>query len=807
MSGSLIQRSFAAGEIAVDLYARADQTKYQTGLKQCRNFQVMRHGGVTSRTGSGLVQESKDSNARAYFIKFVFNADQTYVIEVGNLYMRFYRNGARIVVAGVAAYNGATTYAIGALVVQGGVNYYCVAATTGNAPPNATYWYPLTGAIYEIPTPYITADLADLRTVQSDDVITITHPSYRPRELRRTGHTAWTLPVISTLPGIDAPANTAVPVFTAGALPYSYVVTAIKAETYEESLPSIAATIACLTPSALAANGVTWDGVIGAIEYDVYLDAVGNGVYGYIGTASGAAFNDIGYTPDLSQTPPVDKDLFNAVDEYPAVGAYFQQRQMFAAPNNDPTKAWGSKTGAFKNFTVSSPIQDDDAVSFRMAGRNVNEIRHMIEVGDLIILTAGGEWLISGEEAMTPFPGGIHPKQESYYGAAKVPPVIIGNSLIYTQARQSIIRDLRFDVQADGYVGRDLTIFSAHLFEGYTIDRMDYAQNPHSIVWMVRSDGSLVGVTYLREQEVLGWHVHDTDGVYEDVCVVPEGTEDVVYVLVRRTINGNTRRYIERFASRRVTNIRTDALFMDSYLSYDGRNTDPALTMGLTSGGGFTSTDLLTITASAGFFVAGDVGNAIAFLNDDASEIFRIVIDAYTSPTVVSGYPNRDVTAFDPAVWARAVDQVSGLDHLEAKSVKILADGNVVADAVVASGVVTLDRPASIIHVGLGYVPTLETLDLDIAGQQIRDSKKKVKAISILVKESRGGFVGPDLDNLVEFKADAPEDFDDLPPLFTGLVDVNISGTWEETGRFMFIQVDPLPVTILAAIPTGDIGG
>lgn len=807
MAGSLIQRSFAGGEISVDLYARADQTKYQTGLKQCRNFEVMRHGGVTNRTGSGMIQEVKDSSVRTYFMKFVFNADQTYVIEVGNLYLRFYRNGGRIVVSGVAPYNGATAYVPGNLAFSGGINYYCVAATVGNAPPNATYWYALSGVIYEIPTPYVTADLGDLKIVQSGDVITVTHVNYRPRELRRTGHTAWTLPVVSTVPSIGAPTNVVPAAGVAGTVAYSYKVTAIENDTYEESLPSAAGSANCAAPTLLIPNLVTWDAVANAKEYDVYLQKDGNGVWGYVGTSAIASFRDIGFTPNFSITPPVDRSLFTTTDDYPAVAGYFQQREMFAATNNAPEKAWASRSGSFKNFTISSPLQDDDAITLSLAGKDVNEIRHMIEVGDLVLMTARGEWSLSGEAVLTPTE--IHPKQSSYFGCSKVTPVVIGSTILFVQARQSIIRDLQFDLPTNGYAGRDLTIFSAHLFDGYTIDRMDYAQNPHSILWCVRSDGSLLGLTYMRDQEILGWHVHDTDGAYEDVCVVPEGNEDAVYVMVRRTISGNTRRYIERFASRRVTNIRLDALFMDSYLSYDGRQIGISVT--LSSAAGWTSDDEITVTASSAAFVAGDVGNAVAILDANSGEIFRVTITGYTSATVVTGRPSLTVdddyknTAL--TVWARAVDQVSGLDHLEAKTVKILADGNVLTDAVVTAGVVSLAQPYSIIHVGLGYVPTLETLDLDIVGQQIRDSKKKVNSVSILVKESRGGYIGPDLDNLTEFKTDVPEEFEDLPPLTTGLATLNISSTWEETGRFTFIQVDPLPITILAAIPSGDIGG
>lgn len=908
MAQSQIQRSFAGGEIAAALYGRADQNKYQTGLKTCRNFVVMRHGGVANRAGSPFINEVKDSTKRTYFIKFVYNDDQTYVIEVGAGYLRFIRAGARIVVSGVAAYNGATAYVVGDLVSSAGVNYYCIAPTTGNAPPNATYWYALTGTIYEIPTPYVQADLSTLQFVQSKDVVTITHPNYDTRDLTRTGHTTWVLATVTFQPSIAQPDNGAGVAGVAGAAIYRYRVTAVKADTYEESLPGFSATqaitgitqanpgvltyvgadpangdefylaaiggmtqlngtrvkvanvnagantyeltdpttganidttaygaytaggtmaLTCIkitsgTPTDAAPNALSFAVVSGTVEYNVYREKTpGNGIYGFIGIAASNAFNDNNITPDSSITPPSARNPFSGSGNRPSCVSYYQQRQMFANTDNAIEKVCGSRSGMFKNLTISSPLQDDDAVTFSIAGRKAHEIRHMIEIGELVILTAGGEWVVLGDQdgiLKANKPPNL--KQIGDNGSSTIIPAIVNDSLIYVQARGSIVRDLRYEVSSTGgaakYSGRDLTVFSPHLFTNKTLERMDFAQNPHSIVWIVRSDGILIGLTYLREHEVWGWHRHDTDGYYEEVCVVPEGSEDAVYVIVRRTINGVTKRYIERFASRNFTDIEVDAKFLDSMLTYDGRNTG-ATTMTLSTGGGWTINDELTITASAGYFVAGDVGNAIVMWSGD--DEITVNITSYVNATTVRGYATKTVPAALRSTalttWGKAVDVVSGLDHLEGKSIAALGDGHVIANpnnasyttVTVTAGIATFDRPYLIIHAGLSYLCDIETLDLDTTDEQIRDRYKDISSISLLVESERGLWVGQDADNLSEVQPEPIPNYGEPVPLKTGLIEVNIASTWEQTGGFMVRQKDPLPATVLSAIPNGMIGG
>lgn len=873
---SVKQHSFSGGEVAPSLYARVDQVKYQTGLRTCLNFMVMRHGGAANRPGTEFIAGVKTHSKKVRLVPFVFNADQTYVLEFGDQYMRVCRNGAQV--------------------------------ESGGSP-------------YEIATPYLEADLPTLLYVQSADTITIVHPNYAPRELARTAHDNWTLSTItfgaaiaaptgvvvsggsgvpSTPTGLAAPGgdttqtykvtafnqtpapraeskasgavvssgvggpnvsltwNTVAgaegyalykldsatgkygiiyvgasnsytdvngadvpatpvrtaPEFSSGTKNYNYKVTAVDATTAEESLPSssagVTSTAAVSTSNPLT---VSWDAVAGAGYYNVYREI--NGQYGWIGVAGGTSFEDTGYTPDALDTPPVDRQPFNGAGNYPSAVTYYQQRRVFANTDNNPEGVWTSRSALRKNFMVSSPLQDDDAVTFAMAGRQVNEVKHLLDLGKLVAFTASGEWSIEGDAAGILTPAEVNPKQYTANGSGSLAPLVVGGSAVYVQARGSVVRDLAYEFEANGYRGNELSIFAAHLFEGYSLTDWAYQQIPHSIVWAVRDDGVLLGMTYVREHQVVGWHRHEFhNGFVENVCVVPEGDEDFLYLVVRRTINGSTKRYIERMHTRQVGDI-VDSVFMDSSLTYDGRNTDSGHTMTLSGGTEWTSDESLTLTSSDPYFAAGDVGNAI-WLYDADGEVIRCNIKAFTSDQVVTVKTHKTVPAALRSVaisnWSKAVDQVSGLAHLEGEDVAIFADGFVSASPnnpsyttrTVTGGVVALADPHAVIHVGLPITADLETLDIDNPqGPSMADKKKNVNKLTMFVEASRGIFAGPDADRLYEVKARNDEGYDEPVSLETGKVEINIASDWNSSGKVLIRQVDPLPLSILAVVPAG----
>ena len=559
--------------------------------------------------------------------------------------------------------------------------------------------------------------------------------------------------------------------------------------------------------------------VPGATQYNIYREL--DGIYGFLGVSGGPLYRDTGLTQDNTDTPPSERDVFGEPGKYPSTVTYFQQRKMYANTDEFPEKVWGSRTGSFTNFTISTPLQDDDSVSFELAGRQVNSVKHMIDLGGLVVFTSGGEWAIKGDAAGILRPGEVNPQQVSYNGSGSVAPIIISNTALYIQSRGSIIRDLGFDYQVDNYKGNDLTIFAAHLFDNYTIKDWTFQQIPHSIVWVVRDDGVLLGLTYVREHQVWGWHRHDFDGLVESVVSVPEGSEDFLYLLIQRTVNGRSVRYVERMKTRRVIDI-VNYVGLDSALSYDGRNTDAGKTMTLSGGTTWAYDEDLILTSSFSLFSAADIGNEIRLITT-AGEQIRCRIISYTSPTIVDVRAHKTVPvelrSAATSSWDRAVDEIGGLWHLEGKKISIFGDGFVVAnpnneayvERTVTNGSVALDKPYSVIHAGLPITAEIETLDIDTAqAETIVDKKKFVSKMTIFVESSRGIWAGiqppasdSDFNGLTELKIRNEEGYDDPVALATGVVDLNIEPRWNNNGRVFIRQTDPIPLSVLAVAPAG----
>lgn len=290
MSAKFLLRSFAGGEITPELAGRLDLTKYQTGLALARNFITLPHGPATRRPGFEFIRAAGNSTQLVRIIPFTFSADQTAVLEFGHQYIRFHIGGATLLSPTPAAWLTATAYTVGALVAQGGSKYYCTTAhTSGTFATDlaAGKWYllPASGE-YQIPTPFAGADLFDLHYTQSADVITITHPGYATRELKRLGATTWTLSTLSFAAPTNAPTTLAVTATVAvnqNKTTQKYVVTTVGADGVTESLPSTPKAVSNNLTLAGNYNTITWDAVGSNTRYNVY--KLRGGIYGYIGQA------------------------------------------------------------------------------------------------------------------------------------------------------------------------------------------------------------------------------------------------------------------------------------------------------------------------------------------------------------------------------------------------------------------------------------------------------------------------------------------------------------------------------------------
>ena len=596
-----MQGSFAGGELSPALYGRTDLAKFNNGLKRASNCFIHAHGGVSNRTGFQFIGRAKVSGSAVRLIPFEFNTTQTYILEFGELYMRVIKDGGYVLetaknITGATQANpcvitsnahgfsnGDEVYITGAggMTQINGRNFKVanVAANTfelqdlyGNNVNSSAYTAYTSGGtvarVYTVTSPYSASDLALLKYAQSADVLYMTHPSYAVRKLSRTGHAAWTFTTVTFTASISAPTSVSATPSTGGGTAYVYVVTAVKDETLEESVASSSATANSATLSSTNTVTVSWSAVTGATKYNIYKDD--NGLYGFIGSTESTSFIDKNIAADTTDTPPKARNPFSSADNYPGTVTFHEQRLTFAGTNNKPQTFYMSQTSAFENMNVSSPTKDNDAVTFGIAARQVHQIRHMVPLGDLLVLTSGGEWKISpGSNGDVITPASISVKPQGYRGSSHVPPIVIGNIVLYIQAIGCAIRDLGYKLDADGYVGDDLTVLATHLFEGYTIVDWAYCQYPYSIVWVVRSDGALLSLTYLREHQVWAWARHSTDGSFKSVASVAEGNENALYAVVERTINSQTVKYVERLHSRLFTAVE-DCFFVDSGLTYDG---------------------------------------------------------------------------------------------------------------------------------------------------------------------------------------------------------------------------------------------
>ena len=760
MSTKHLLRSFAGGEITPELAGRLDLSKYQTGLALCRNFITLPHGPATRRPGFEFIREAGDSSNYVRLMPFTFSTDQTAVLEFGHEYIRFHINGGTLLDGGVP---------------------------------------------YEIASPYHSLDLFDLHFAQSADIITITHQNYAARELARLGATNWSLTVASfaapsAVPtGVSASATIAQ---SSNLTQQRYVVTAVQSDGVTESLPSASAAATNNLNLAGNYNTVTWSGVDGCERYNVY--KLRGGVYGYVGQSTPAGgtsvnissatvyqqggnilsynrvrvvtatahgkttgdrvlisgtgtfdgyyqitventttFNyakktfaavsvttgtvstpslslvDDNVLPDTSQSPPEDIISLNSdAGEYPAATTYHEQRRWFAGSVIKPQVMWATRTGTDNNLTSSIPTRDADGMELRIASGQYNQILHLVALSDLIAFTAGGEFRVYADSAPAITPTSVTIKPQGYAGASNVQPVVTTGSILYVQAQGSRVRELSFSWESNAYKSVDASIMAPHRFNGFTLYQVAYSRATDSILWAIRNDGVLLGLTYVPDQQVYGWHAHDTDGFFESVCVVPEGNEDVLYAVVRRTINGASVRYVERLRTRLFTD-PADAFFVDSGLTYDG----------------------------------------------------------------------TPVTA------------LSGLAHLEGKVVDILTDGAVHPQRTVTAGAITLDYPASKVHIGLPMISDLRTLPLAMEGAQAtgQGTIKNVSKVHLRVSQSSVVKAGPRFDLLREYPARAVTDpYGSPPALRDGELSLSIDPSWNQDAAICVRQDLPLPLTVLS---------
>jgi len=866
-----LQASFSAGEIAPSLYARVDIEKYKSGAKTLRNFFVHPHGGASNRPGTKYVATAKYPTKKARLISFEFSVTQAYVIEFGDQYCRFYTQGGQIAKSSASAWSSVTAYNVGDYVTYSSVMYYSIQAGTNKQPDlNPAYWVAQT--IYEIPTPYLEADLAKLKFNQSADTLYITHTSYAPRTLQRTANDSWVLSVFSYSGGPFMLSNTSATTITPSATTGAITLTASTATfnslhvgalwklIHQVAGQSVSKAFTATGTSTSISCGTTWRIVThgtwtGSFKIEQSINNGGTwtelrafdgandfnaNTFGTITEFSLIRLNCTAYTSGtinvLLTSDPFERvgiasissytsstvvnasvvDTFGSTSAtsdwaegswsvyrgFPACSAFYQDRLAFAGTPNEPQTIWLSETGNYNSFKVSDPVVSSDGISVNLPARKINSIKTMIPLQQILAMTSASEWSLGAADDGGIAPTSVSSKLQDYHGCNDAEPVVAGNRIIFVQPMGSVVRDMGSDFSVSGFNSTNISILSNHLFSNYSITELAYQQEPDSLVWAVRSDGTLLSMTYLLEQNVIAWTRHDTNGTFLSVTTIPTNGYNEVWLLTQR---GNNR-FIEKMVQRMPTTDARDQFFVDCGVSLDNPKTITGATAAnpvviTSTAHGFNNGDVVDIRNVSGMTQLNDLRYIVANKTANTFEIKDNDTGVNVDGTAYTAYSSGgEVRA--------AVTTVSGLSHLNGYSVKILADGNVHADKTVSGGSVTLDSAASIVHVGLGYTCDLETLNPEMPLQNGTMQGRKVRAAKVMIRfiNSRGGFVGTDSSKLYELVQRAAE------PLGTSIslqnVDyvIDIPSSYDNNGRVFFRQSDPLPVTILAVAPVITVG-
>ena len=804
--------------------------------------------------------------------------------------------------------------------------YYATADTEATATtPAPAFTVQSYDGTLTIPSPFTAAHLPDVNYVQSNDVMTLVHPSYAPRELRRLGATHWDIRTVTFQPTLDAPtgvsalahrgqffaikaedagdgmvgtqkmsdfvvgdlgpdgtwtSNTedfsrehaavgdilyierergnshnfpssgagnrycevcrihgspndnlhlreadtigrdgatlaaddqgsplimpdatdytglrlrAYPVSASSSREQKYKVTALN-DARNESLPSASTTVGNVLEVVGATNTISWTAVSGAVRYRVYREE--NGVYGVVGESETTTFVDENIEADMGITPPIADDDLSGTD-YPRAVGYFEQRRCFAGTTTKPRQLWMTRTGTESDLSYTLPVKDTNRISVALAAREATTIRHIVSLQDMLLLTQQGEWRLFTINSDAIGPETVAVRQQSEVGGSNVRPLVVNNSVVYPDVRGGHIRHLAFSPQQQAYATGDLSLRATHLFDNYTIKDSAFQRSPYPITWFVSSNGSLLGCTYIPEEEIMAWHRHDSENAtFESVVSIPEGDQDTLYAIVIREVGGTSYRRVERIVPD-VSVSLADAVLSDAAVSFDGSSSTytASATVTISAGSSWAAGDVVRVTASATAFGLADVDNYIRLTsgtNTYEMQITGAVDGTKVDATLIDALP---VALRDTAIstWAYGVTSLTGFSHLEGETVQVVANGTYVGDKTVSNGAVAIDSPAYSSVVGLSYNSDIQTLpqvfqQSEAAGQAVT---KAVSDVWMRVIDTAGLYVGPDEGNLVKVAELSTQ------ALSSGEVETAVPSEWTQSGQVMVRQSSPLPATIL----------
>ena len=581
-----IQPAFTGGEISPDVASRVDIDKYQLALLQAENAIVRPYGAVTKRPGLIYCGATKKADKKSILWPFKFDVSLNYLLEFGDQYVRVWKNGVYLNVEVATPFTEADLPAL-RFVQSVDVLYIC----SGKYPVKRLMRYAEDN--WQLADmDYIQPPMAELNP---DTSLTITPSGTTGNITLTASYALFAASDVGCWMELSQRVSGASVSITGGTSSAIGVGSTWKIITHGTWTGSV--TVQSST------DGSTWQeerkytsnddfnptetGTVDEFTFMRVVLSISTGTC----TCDFSAFpyTNTGYvlitavTDSTHATANVKKRLgaaaataewkwgaWDSEQGYPACAAFFQDRLCFAGTDTFPQRLWMSRTGDYANFSIektSGTVTDDSAVTADLLSLQSFQITHMIAGNDLVLLTNGNEWTISGSETVTP--SRITPRSQQSFGANDVSPIRSGNRIVYVQRRGSIVRDIGYNWDSDSYTGMDLSLLVRHLIRGHELTSSTYAQEPDSLIYFVRDDGVLLCLTYMFDQKVYAWSHIVTNGEIESVCAVREVNRDVFYPVVKRTINGDTVRYIEMFDESKETGTdQQDYTMMDSSVRY-----------------------------------------------------------------------------------------------------------------------------------------------------------------------------------------------------------------------------------------------
>jgi len=484
-----IINSFASGELSPRLMGRTDSPKYASGCEVMENFMALPHGGAKRRGGTSFINEVKNSAHTTRLIPFEYNVDQTYVLEFGNNYIRFYTNGGQ---------------------VQSG------------------------GATYEITTTYLHTEVNELQFAQNADVMWIVHPSHKPRKLTRLDHDSWTIAdeVFKQGPFLPVNQDESLTIAFADLVSATQVITSSSAMFHTSHIGSD--WLIDTLPNNPAGE-VVW----------VRVNSIGSVNADGLSTTANITIKDLTNMPQaIAATSLWQEAAFTAYRGHPSAVVFYEQRLWYGGTAHKPQTLWGSRTGVYEDFNLGALAAD--GLSYAIASDRVNNIKWMAAQRVLIVGTSGGEFRVTGGNESAITPTNVDVRRQTSYGSKLGHPAYVGSDVFFIQRSGTQVRNVAYKWESDSFQSDDITFLAEHITTG-GMTALAYSHVPDSILMGLRSDGVLLMLTYEPTQEVIGWHRHITDGKFKSLAVISEDGPDQLWFVVERTIGGVIKQYIELY--------------------------------------------------------------------------------------------------------------------------------------------------------------------------------------------------------------------------------------------------------------------